>query len=71
MDASHKATEESEGEEQATLLASPQEENEPMEGSTVSGQESPDVTSTRGDQTGDSQEEVIVHMKEEETNNLC
>ena len=71
MDASHKATEESEGEEQATPLASLQDENEPTEGSTVSGQESLDVISTRGDQPGDSQEEVIVHMKEEETNSLC
>ena len=38
-DASHEATEESEGEEQSTPLASPQDEHEPTEGSTVLGQE--------------------------------
>ena len=47
-DASRKATEESEGEEQSTPLASLQDEHEPAEGSAVSGQESPDMTSTRG-----------------------
>ena len=70
-DTSHEATEESEGEEQSTLLTSPQDEHEPMEGSTVSGQESPDATSTRGDPPRDSQEQVIVHWEEEEIDSLC
>ena len=65
-DASHETTEESEGEEQPTQLASRQDEHEPTEGSAVSGQVSPDATSTRGNPPGDSQEEVIVHMEEEE-----
>ena len=53
VDASCDATEESEGEEQSIPLASPQDEHEPAEGSAVSGQESLDVTSTRGDLPGD------------------
>ena len=55
LDAFQEATEESEGEKQSTLIASPQDENEPAEWSTVSGQESPDATSTRGDPSGDIQ----------------
>ena len=70
-DTSCKATEESEGEEQSTPLTSLEDEHELMEGSTVSGQESLDVTSTRGDSPSDSQTEVIVHTKEEEINSLC
>ena len=65
------ATEDSEGEEQSTPLASPQNEHEPTEGSTVSGQESLDMTSTRSDLPSDSQEEVIVHAAEEEIDSLC
>ena len=71
MDASHEATDESEGEEQSTLLASPQDEHEPTEGSAVSGQESPDMTPARGDPPSDSQEEVIIHAVEEEIDSLC
>ena len=70
-DASHEATEESEGEEQSTPLACPQDEHEPVEGSTVLGQESPDMTSARGDLPGDNLEEVIVHTVEEEIDSLC
>ena len=70
-DASCEATYESEGEEQSTPLASLQDEHEPTEGSAVLGQESPDVTSTRGDPPGDSQEEVIVHTVEEEIDSFC
>ena len=53
-DASCETTEESEGEEQPTQPASLQDEDEPAEGSTISGQESPDVTSIRNDPPGDS-----------------
>ena len=71
VDASHEATEESEGEEQSTPLASLQDEHEPTEGSAVSEQESLDATSAGGNPPSDSQEEVIVHAKEEEINSLC
>ena len=70
-DASHEATEESEGEEQSIPLASLQDEHEPMEGSAVLGQESLDMTSTRGNPPSDSQEEVIVHTAEKEIYSLC
>ena len=56
-------------EEQLTQPASLQGEPEPVEGST--GQESLDVASTRSDPPSDSQEEVIVHVVEEEINSLC
>ena len=69
-DASHEATEESEGEEQSASLASLQDEHEPVEGSAVLGQESPDVTSASGDLPGDSQEEVIVQTVEK-IDSLC
>ena len=43
----------------------PTDEDEPVEGSAHSGQESPDATSIRGIPPGESQEDVIVHAKEE------
>ena len=65
-DASHKMTEESGGEEQPTQPASLQDEDGLVEGSSHSGQESPDATFIGGDLPSDSQEEAIVHTKEEE-----
>ena len=41
-----------------------------MEGSTVSRQESPGATSIGGNLPGDSQEEVVIHVKEEEIDSL-
>ena len=70
-DASCKTTEESEEEEQPTQPAFLQDEDEPTEGSAMSGQESVDATSIGDNLTGDSQEEVIIHMKEEEKESLC
>ena len=70
-DTSHKTTEEGEGEEQPTQLGSPQDEHKPMEGSAVSGQVSMNSTSARGDPPGESQEEVIVHVEQEEIDSLC
>ena len=49
----------------------PQDEDGPVEGSAHSGQESLDTTSIRGDLPSDSQEEVIIHVKEEEIDSLC
>ena len=42
-----------------------------MEGSAISRQESPGATSVGGDPPSDSQEEVVIHMKEEEIDSLC
>ena len=69
--ASPKTIEESEGEVQPTQPASLRDEDEPVEGSTVSGQESLDTNSIGGNPPSDSQEEVIIHMKEEEIDSLC
>ena len=70
-DASCKTTDESEGEEQPTQPASPRDEDDPVEGSAVSRQESPGTTSVGGDPPSDNQEEVVIHMKEEEIDSLC
>ena len=70
-DASHKTTDKSEGEEQPTRPASPQDEDDPVEGSTISRQESPGTISVGGNLPSDSQEEVVIHMKEEEIDSLC
>ena len=69
--ASPKTTEESEGEAEPTQPAPPRDEDEPEEGSAISGQESPDATSIGGDPPGDNQEKVIIHAKEEEIDSLC
>ena len=69
--ASCEATEESEGEGQSTSLLPPQDEQDPVEGTTVSRQESSDTTSDMGDLPGDSQEEVIIHAAEAKIDSLC
>ena len=70
-DVSHEATEESEGEEQSTLLAFLLDKHEPAEVPTVLEQESLGVTSTGGYKPSDSQEEVVIHTADEEINSLC
>ena len=69
-DNSSETTDESEGEEQSSQSASLQDEDDPMEGSAISRQESLGATSVGGDPPSDSQEEVVIHMTEEEIDSL-
>ena len=70
-DASCKTTNKSEGEEQPSQPDSPRDGDDPAEGSALSRQESLGATSVGGNPPGDSQEEVVIHMMEEEINSLC
>ena len=67
-----KTTDERGGEEQPTQPASSlQDEDDPTEGSAFSRQESLGATSVGDNSPSNSQEEVVVHAKEEEIDSLC